>query len=112
MEWELPLWPENIKPLSLPDWSCVELKHLDADEFAHWSVEDFTASARTRRKRREWEVFHALHDGSEPPDGVLRVDAPAGEHVIDYVRTTWLRDRKAELSELTRAARLRTASNG
>ena len=23
--------------LTLPDWSCVELKHLDADEFAHWS---------------------------------------------------------------------------
>jgi hypothetical protein len=90
LDWELPLWGADIATLTLPDWSCVELKHLDADEFAHWSPTDFDASARTRRKRREWEVFHALAGGREPPPGVVPVEAPDGRHVIDHVRSTWL----------------------
>jgi hypothetical protein len=90
MEWELPLWAPDIAMISLPNHSCVELKHLDADEFSHWSPTGFDASARTQRKRREWEVFHACASGAKPPTGVVAIVAPPGRHVIDYVRTTWL----------------------
>ena len=69
MEWELPLFPPKVATVTLPDFSCVELKHLDADEFAHWSPTDFTASPRTARKRREWEVFGALATGARAAAG-------------------------------------------
>ena len=95
IDWELPIWAADTPTLTLPDWGCVELKHLDADEFGHWSHADFDASARTRRKLREWEVFRALADGAEPPEGVVAVDAPAGVHVIEYVRARWLPRRAA-----------------
>jgi Sulfotransferase family len=87
MEWEQPLWPTVVATIVLPDWSCVELKRLDADEFAHWSHTDFGASARTRRKRREWEVFNSLANGGEPPKEVVRVEAPEGVHVVEHVRS-------------------------
>jgi hypothetical protein len=90
MEWELPLWGADVATITLPDRSCVELKHLDADEFAHWSDTAFDVSARTQRKRREWEVFTAIAAGREPPAGVVAVEAPAGRHVVDHVRTSWL----------------------
>jgi len=90
MEWELPLWRADMPMVTLPDWSCVELKYLDADEFAHWSSTDFTASARTQRKRREWQVFQALVSGREQPADVIPVESPDGRHVIDYVRSAWL----------------------
>jgi hypothetical protein len=90
LEWELPLWREPIATVTLPDWTCIELKHLAADEFAHWSDRDFARSARTRRKHREWEIFHALSAGEPLPAGVVPITAPAGTHVIDYVRSTWL----------------------
>jgi hypothetical protein len=89
MEWEMPLWSPDIGGVTLPERSCVELKYLDADEFDHWSDTGFDLSARTRRKRREFEVFNAIAGGDEPP-GVVRIEAPAGQHVIDYVRTSWL----------------------
>ena len=90
MEWELPMFAAGVTAITLPDFSCVELKHLDADEFAHWSPTDFGASPRTARKRREWEVFHALTAGGEPPAGVVAVQTPPGRHVIDHVRSEWL----------------------
>lgn len=90
LDWELPLWAARVPSLTLPDWGCVELKHLDADEFAHWSGTDFAASARQARKRREWEVFTALARGAAPPDGVVAIQAPAGCHVVDHVREAWL----------------------
>jgi Sulfotransferase family len=96
IEWELPLFPPAARSVALPDWSCVELKHLDADEFAHWSSTDFAASARTQRKRREWQVFGALTAGREPPEGVVRVEAPPGRHVIEHVRSAWLPGRAGE----------------
>jgi hypothetical protein len=95
IDWELPIWAPDTPTLTLPDWGCVELKRLDADEFGHWSSTDFDTSARTRRKRREWEVFRALAGGAEPPEGVVAVEAPAGVHVIEHVRTTWLPRRAA-----------------
>jgi len=90
LDWELPLWSRDTRTLTLPDWCCVELKHLDSDEFAHWSHTRFEDSARTRRKQREWEVFRALTEGAEPPAGVVRIDAPPGRHVVDHVREQWL----------------------
>ncbi len=90
MEWEQPHWPTSLTTLVLPDWSCIELKWLDADEFDHWSDTDFGASARTRRKRREWEVFNSLAHGGEAPQEVISVEAPEGVHVIEHVRSTLL----------------------
>jgi Sulfotransferase family len=90
MEWEQPLWPANLPALVLPDWSCVELKWLDADEFSHWSDTDFGQSTRTRRKKREWEVFNSLAHGADAPADVISIEAPEGVHVIEHVRSTVL----------------------
>ncbi|HEX5467585.1 MAG TPA: sulfotransferase family 2 domain-containing protein [Gaiellaceae bacterium] len=100
MEWEQPLWPTDVATIVLPDWSCVELKRLDADEFAHWSHTDFGASARTHRKRREWEVFNSLAHGGEPPSEVIRVEAPDGTHVIEHVRSRVLPEMASRRSDL------------
>jgi Sulfotransferase family len=97
LEWEQPLLPPEVPRIILPDFSCIELKHLDADEFDHWSDTRFDLTARTQRKRREWEIFHALADGGEPASDLVSVEAPEGEHVIDYVRTTWLPEHAATL---------------
>jgi Sulfotransferase family len=97
LEWEQPLLPPDVPRIILPDFSCIELKHLDADEFDHWSNTRFDLTARTQRKRREWEIFHALADGGEPASDLVSVEAPEGEHVIDYVRTTWLPEHAATL---------------
>jgi Sulfotransferase family len=94
MEWEQPILPPRIPRITLPEWACVELKFLDADEFDHWSATDFDASGRTQRKRREWEVFRALADGGDPPEDVVAIEAPEGVHVIDHVRSTWLPERE------------------
>jgi hypothetical protein len=100
MEWEQPLWPATLPTLVLPEWSCIELKRLDADEFSHWSHTDFGKSARTRRKRREWEVFNSLAHGAEPPADVVSVEAPAGVHVIEHVRSTVLREMAAKQGDI------------
>ena len=90
LEWELPMLPSDLAPLTLPEVSCLELKFLDGDEFGHWSPTDFGASPRTARKRREQAVFGALASGAAPPPGLVAVHAPEGEHVIDHVRNVWL----------------------
>ena len=95
LDWELPLWGADVATLTLPDWGCVELKHLDADEFGHWSHTDFNGSARTRRKAREWAVFHALAGDGAPPPGVVEIVAPAGADVVEHVRAGWLPARAA-----------------
>jgi hypothetical protein len=84
---------EHVQPwadhtLRLPDFVCFELKWLDADEFAHWSYTDFKTEINSR-KRREWELFHALRAGSSLPDKVVRVESPDGLHVIDHLRTIY-----------------------
>jgi hypothetical protein len=91
-EWELRLYPDRARSVRLPEGSAIELKWLDADEFAHWtSPEAFADSARTRRKRREYELFEALAAGrfADQP-GMVRLEAPDGQHVIDYAVGTWL----------------------
>lgn len=86
LDWELPLWPEETEYLILPEWSCFELKWLDSDEFSHWSPEtDFGAQRRTGRKAREEAVFDAVKGGALP-QGVHRISAPEGTHVIDVLR--------------------------
>ena len=100
LDWELPLWPSNTEKISLPAWSCVELKWLDADEFAHWSTTDFTASARTKRKEREWQVHQTLASGAEPPEGVVPVHAPGDQHVVDFVRREWLTAERPRLAAM------------
>jgi glycosyltransferase involved in cell wall biosynthesis len=100
MEWEQPRWPTDLRRIVLPDWSCIELKYLDADEFDHWSETEFDTTARTTRKRREWEVFRTLADGGEPPPEVVAIEAPTGRNVIEYVRSIWLPEKAAELGGL------------
>jgi Sulfotransferase family len=85
MEWELPLWPETVGTVILPTWSALELKHLDLEEFGHWSSTNFEASQRTRRKRREVETFRLLAEGEPPPAHVVPVTSPDERHVVDYV---------------------------
>jgi glycosyltransferase involved in cell wall biosynthesis len=89
-DWELPVWGGRPRQLTLPDFGCVELKLLDADEFGHWSPTDFAASARTERKRRELEVFAALAAGGPVPGDVVEIVAPPGRRVVEYVRSEWL----------------------
>ncbi len=96
LEWEQPVLPREVPRIVLPDWSCIELKYLDADEFDHWSDTDFETTSRTQRKRREWEVFRALADGGEPPEEVVPVESPDDMHVIDYVRSVWLPQKSSD----------------
>ena len=84
-EWELPVWPRDLRLLRMPEWTCFELKWIGSDEFQHWSQTDFTGVRRTRRKAREWEVFHAVSEGRVPED-VIRVESPGEKHVIDLLR--------------------------
>ena len=89
-EWEIRRTPTQVRRVTLPALLCVEIKHLHGDEFAHWTdPESFATSWRNQRKRREWEVFHALRAGTAP-DGVLEVTAPDGTHVVDHVTGTVL----------------------
>jgi glycosyltransferase involved in cell wall biosynthesis len=84
-DWELML-PRPGDPVTrLPDFVCFELKWLDADEFAHWSHTDFKTEINDR-KRREWELFHALREGSSLPENVVRIESPDGSHVIEHLR--------------------------
>ncbi|VXC22495.1 hypothetical protein [Nocardioides sp. AX2bis] len=87
--WEIRTTPPGIRTRVLPAGLVVELKHLDDDEFDHWT--DPTAfSARThQRKRREWEVVRDLRAG-RVPDGLHEVVAPEGTGVVDHVVRTWL----------------------
>lgn len=89
-EWEVREFPETSERIILPEGLCVELKWLDADEFAHWSHTEFDSS-RAPRKRREWEVYSALCEGrGERVEGLHRIEAPPGVHVVDHITRTWL----------------------
>lgn len=91
-EWEIRLAPEGTRIVKMPEGQAIELKYLDSDEFAHWTSADaFATSARTARKRREWEVFAGLNEGRwEDFEGVRRIESPAGVHVIDHITKDWL----------------------
>lgn len=91
-EWEFLRFPASVGHYNLPPGSCVELKYLDQDEFAHWTDPSaFATSTRTRRKRREFAVFETLKRGRwEELDSVHRIVAPRGVNVVDHVANTWL----------------------
>ena len=91
-EWELRLYPDGTPVVRMPEGSAIELKWLDSDEFAHWtSPEAFAESARTRRKRREYQLFTDLAAGrTEGHPGIVPIEAPDGVHVVDHVTQTWL----------------------
>lgn len=91
-EWEMRMVPRATERLRLPEGLCVELKHLDSDEFDHWDGQTtFGSTERTRRKAREWQVFSELRAGRGAGlAGVERIEAPAGQHVVDYVAQRWL----------------------
>jgi glycosyltransferase involved in cell wall biosynthesis len=87
-DWELML-PRPGDPVTrLPNFTCFELKWLDADEFGHWSHTDFKVEIN-RRKRREWELFHSLREGASLPEGVVRVESVEGVHIIEHLRRTY-----------------------
>jgi glycosyltransferase involved in cell wall biosynthesis len=91
-EWELRLYPDRARGVRLPEGSSIELKWLDSDEFAHWTDKDaFATSFRTARKRREFQLFTDLQsDRWEGHEGLHRIEAPAGQHVVEYVTQVWL----------------------
>ncbi len=57
-----------------------------AENRKHWSHTDFKTEINAR-KRREWELFHALREGSSLPDNVVRVESPEGLHVLEHIRS-------------------------
>jgi glycosyltransferase involved in cell wall biosynthesis len=87
-DWELMMPRAGDLVTRLPNFACFELKWLDADEFGHWSHTDFKVEINDR-KRREWDLFHALREGISLPEGVVRVESPEGLHVIEHLRRTY-----------------------
>ncbi len=90
-EWEVREWPETAERIVLPDGLAVELKWLDADEFAHWTDPSQFNAQRSPRKLREWQVDRAIREGRPGDiDGLVEVVAPPGVHIVDHVVNTWL----------------------
>jgi len=88
-DWELRMLPAGTEWVRLQQGLHFELKWLDSDEFAHWSVTDFDQSVRVTRKRRELQIFRDQAAG-RMTQGLAKIAAPEGVHVVDYVRKTWL----------------------
>jgi hypothetical protein len=86
-DWEF-VRPRADYLLEIPDWVCFELKWLDQDQFGHWSDTGFQKDYH-QRKRREWELFHAVGKEDSLPAEVVRVESPEGVHVIDHLRNTY-----------------------
>ena len=86
-EWEVLTFPLDTPQYTLPPSTCVEVKHLDEDEFDHWTDPSaFETSARTSRKRRELAVFRAAALGTlEQFRGLVRIDSPDGISVVEHV---------------------------
>ncbi len=63
-DWELREQPPGIERIVLQQGLVVEVKWLDADEYAHWRRDgvDFT-NTRLYRKLREFEVDEAIRNG-------------------------------------------------
>ena len=104
MEWEVREFPATAERLVLPDGLCVELKWLDADEFAHWTESSFEEAGRAPRKRREWQVYQALVAGrGDEVEWLHRIEAPAGVHVVDHLLGSWLAQAPRPLVERPRS---------
>ena len=64
-----PAWERLRRPFYLPKGVLqpvcfLELKHVDDDEFSHWSAHEWT----TDRKKREWKNFHQVQAGEVAGD--------------------------------------------
>lgn len=91
-DWELREQPPGVERIVLQQGLVVEVKWLDADEYAHWRRDsvDFT-NTRLYRKLREFEVDEAIRNGDPHAlGGLVQVTAPEGVHVIDHVSRDWL----------------------
>ena len=91
-DWELREFPPGVERIVLQQGLVLEVKWLDADEYAHWRRDgvDFT-NTRLYRKLREFEVDEAIRNGDpEALGGLVRVTAPKGVHIIDHVSRDWL----------------------
>ena len=104
-DWELRLPNPGDPVIRLPNYMCFELKWLEAEEFAHWSHAEFKETINAR-KRREWELFNALNSGMEAPEGVVRIEAPQGVHVLEHLRKIYA----AIMRDVAAAAASRTTS--
>lgn len=90
-DWEVREFPEDAERVVAPEGLCVELKWIEEDEFAHWSDTAEFSKGRSPRKLREWRVDRAIREGrAEEIRGLVRVEAPAGVHIVDHVLHTWL----------------------
>lgn len=90
-DWEVPMWAENAKTITLRQGSCLELKWLSQDEFAHWTAPDHFSDARSKRKQREWHIHGALSAGRTPQvAGLVHLVAPTVMDVITYASEVWL----------------------
>lgn len=108
-EWEIRMFPDDVKQIPLPEGSSVELKWLDSDEFGHWTSPDaFAGSVRTTRKRREYALFQQIAAGrfEDVPD-LHRIEAPEGVHVVDHVTQVWLPRRPRPLADPATVVRSR-----
>ncbi|MCK9824541.1 hypothetical protein NOCD_13730 [Nocardioides cavernae] len=91
-DWELREFPPGVERIVLQQGLVLEVKWLDADEYAHWRRDgvDFT-NTRLYRKLREFEVDEAIRNGDpEALGGLVKVTAPPGVHIIDHVSRDWL----------------------
>ena len=91
-DWELRMLPAGTEWVRLQQGLHFELKWLDSDEFAHWTAPDaFATSFRTSRKRREYALFSDLQQGNwQGHEGLHRIEAPLGSHIVDHVTKVWL----------------------
>ncbi len=98
--WEVRTTPPDVRTTIAPAGLAVELKHLDDDEFDHWTDPASFATGRHDRKRHEAEVVAALRAGRTPA-GLHEVVAPAGEALVDHVARRWLpaRPRPLEVTD-------------
>jgi glycosyltransferase involved in cell wall biosynthesis len=85
LEWELLRFPIDAPKLVLPVGVCLEIKRLETDEFSHWSTLMFDGNPRLGRKSREQEVFRQLR-ANRRMDGLVRLAAEEGGHVMDRAR--------------------------
>ncbi len=100
-EWEIRTTPDRIEMFALPQGLCVELKCSTATSFAHWTnPESFATSIRNRRKRREWLVWNALHEG-QVPEAWWRSSPPRASTSSTTSPTPGCRARRARSSSTT-----------
>ena len=94
-EWEVREFPATSERIVAPEGMCVELKWLDQDEFAHWSAHRLRRRRARRASAASCEVYRALTEGrGDEVEGLHRIEAPPGVHVVDHVTRTWMARRR------------------